>query len=184
MEPAPTESGADWWRRLQALVGVVYPRVHAWDAVNEAMIRHWCEAVGDENPIHTDPAFAAATALGTIVAPPSMLRAWLLPGYGAHRPPGSAQTDATAVRALFAEGGFGGVIGAGAHEEYARYLRPGERLSYSSVLESVSALKQTRQGAGYFYTIRMDVFDQRDEPVSLIRASELAYRPKSGQETA
>jgi len=184
MESAPMESGALWWRQLQAQVGVVYPRVYAWDAVNEAMIRHWCEAIGDENPIHIDPTFAAATMLGTIMAPPSMLRAWLLPGYGGHRPPGSAQADATAVRSLFAEGGFGGVIGVGAHEEYGRYLRPGERLSFSSLLESVSALKQTRQGAGYFYTIRMDVFDHRDEPVGLIRSNELAFRLKSGQETA
>lgn len=184
MEPAPMESLPRWWRQLQAQVGVVYPRVYAWDAVNEAMIRHWCEAVGDENPIHIDPAFAAATALGTIVAPPSMLRAWLLPGYGEHRPSGSPQTDATTVRALFAEGGFSGVIGVGAREEYARYLRPGERLSYSSLLESISALKQTRQGAGYFYAIRMDVFDERSELVGWIRSNELAYRPNSGQETA
>src|SRR5260370_16101171 len=172
MEPATMESGPHWWHQLQALVGVVYPRVHAWDAVNEAMIRHWCEAIGDENPIHTHPTFAAATVLGTIVAPPSMLRAWLLPGYGDRRPPGSAQTDATAVRALFAEGGFGGVIGVGAQEEYRRYLRLGERLSYYSLLESFSTLKQTRQGAGYFYPIRMDVFDQRDDSSGAMRSNE------------
>ena len=177
------ESSARWWRELQAQVGRVYPRVYAWDAVNEAMIRHWCEAIGDENPLYTDATFAATTALGAPVAPPSMLRAWLLPGYGDRRPPGSAQVDATAVRGLFAEGGFRSVIGVGGHEEYRRYLHPGERLSYSSLLESISALKQTRQGPGYFYTIRMDVFNQCEELVGLIRSTELAFQPSSPDAT-
>ncbi|MGH3578629.1 MAG: hypothetical protein ACRDU0_13880, partial [Mycobacterium sp.] len=28
------------------------------DPVNQAMIRHWVEAMGDENPIYTDPVAA------------------------------------------------------------------------------------------------------------------------------
>ena len=28
------------------------------DAVNDAMIRHWCDAMGDENPVYTDVGLA------------------------------------------------------------------------------------------------------------------------------
>ena len=30
------------------------------DPVNQAMIRHWVEAMGDKNPVYTDPEAAAA----------------------------------------------------------------------------------------------------------------------------
>ena len=52
----------------------------AWDAVNQAMIRHWCDAVGDRNPVYTDPAAAAASVHAQIVAPPTMLQAWTMKG--------------------------------------------------------------------------------------------------------
>ena len=32
------------------------------DDVNNAMIRHWAEVMGDENPVYTDEAFAAASS--------------------------------------------------------------------------------------------------------------------------
>jgi uncharacterized protein len=32
------------------------------DAVNEAMIRHWCEALEDRNPIYTDPKTPGASS--------------------------------------------------------------------------------------------------------------------------
>ena len=33
------------------------------------MIRHWCDAVGDTNPVYTDPDAAAKSAHGQIIAP-------------------------------------------------------------------------------------------------------------------
>ena len=48
------------------------PEVGA-DAVNQPMIRHWVEAVGDENPVYTQPEAAKQSVHGEIVAPPVML---------------------------------------------------------------------------------------------------------------
>jgi len=42
------------------------------------MIRHWCDAVGDGNPVYTDREFAAKSVHGGIVAPPTMLQAWTM----------------------------------------------------------------------------------------------------------
>ena len=50
------------------------------DPVNQPMIRHWVEAVGDENPIYTDPDAAAESVHGEIVPPPVMLQAWVMRG--------------------------------------------------------------------------------------------------------
>lgn len=176
---APKDSGS-WWERVQAQIGREYPRVRAWDSVNEPMIRQWCEALGDELPLYT----AGMAGRVRPVAPPAMLRAWLLPGFAGKRPSGGAQADATAVRQLFADGGYSGLIGVESDEELLRDLCPGDRLSYASVLESVSELKRTRLGEGFFFVICMTVFDQRDEAVARIRSRELAYRPISASARA
>jgi acyl dehydratase len=50
------------------------------DPVNQPMIRHWCEAIGDANPVYTDPDAAQRSVHGGIVAPPVMLQAWVMRG--------------------------------------------------------------------------------------------------------
>ena len=68
-------------QQMKAYVGVVQGPVEvAQDAVNEAMIRHWCEAMGDRNPAYLDADAAKRSVHGGIVAPPVMLQAWILGG--------------------------------------------------------------------------------------------------------
>jgi len=52
----------------------------AWDTVNAPMIRHWCEAMGDNNPLYTDSDAARAQGFEGVVAPPAMLQAWTMNG--------------------------------------------------------------------------------------------------------
>ena len=73
--------------KLKQYVGVATgPARIAPEAVNEAMIRHWCEAMGDRNPVYTDPAAAKDSVHGGIVAPPTMMQAWLLRGFAMAEP--------------------------------------------------------------------------------------------------
>ena len=51
------------------------------DPVNEPMIRQWCDAMGDRNPIYWSEDEGAKTLHGGVVAPPTMLQAWILPGF-------------------------------------------------------------------------------------------------------
>src|SRR6476646_807448 len=46
-------------------------------------IRHYAHGIGDDNPLWCDPAYAAATRYGTIIAPPSFVFALnrILSGY-------------------------------------------------------------------------------------------------------
>ena len=51
--------------KLQEYVGVVQgPAEIGPDPVNEAMIRHWCEVLGDRNPIYTIAEAAASRGTG------------------------------------------------------------------------------------------------------------------------
>ena len=45
--------------------------------VERGKIREFADAIGDSNPIYHDPAYAAGTPLGGIIAPPTLLRTFL-----------------------------------------------------------------------------------------------------------
>src|SRR5712691_9144330 len=96
--------------RLQAFVGRPAARPYrARDPVNQPMIRHWCDAVGDADPIYTDPEAAASSRHGGIVAPPAMLQAWTMRGLDR----GPAPAGEYVVGQLFAlldEAGFTSVV--------------------------------------------------------------------------
>ena len=55
-------------------------RRYAQDPVNRPMIRHFVEAMGDENPIYLDGRRPGGPAATGIVAPPPMLSTWLMVG--------------------------------------------------------------------------------------------------------
>src|SRR5437870_13203496 len=87
----------------------------AWDAVNQAMIRHWCDAVGDRNPVYTDSVAAAASVHGQIVAPPTMLQAWTMKGLV---PPPSEGTGALdELYRLLDAAGFTSVVATNCEQE-------------------------------------------------------------------
>ena len=59
---------------LASLVGLpTGPPLLAHSAVNQAMIHHWVEAMGDEDPIYLSDEAARAVGLERAIAPPTML---------------------------------------------------------------------------------------------------------------
>jgi len=162
---------------LQGFVGrAVAPPYRARDPVNQPMIRHWCDAVGDANPVYTDPAAAAASRHGGIVAPPAMLQAWTMRGLD--RSPGPhGEYVIGRVFALLDEAGFTSVVATNCEQEYVRYLRPGDHLTVSGVIESISEEKRTGLGAGHFVTW-LDTFrTEGGEVVGTMRFRVLKFRP-------
>src|SRR5262252_3283904 len=74
-----TQSETTALAAMRALIGEpIGPPSVAPDPVNQPMIRHWAVALQDHNPVYTDPAFAAASRFGDIVAPPLMLQTWTM----------------------------------------------------------------------------------------------------------
>ncbi|MET9695111.1 OB-fold domain-containing protein [Streptomyces sp. NPDC006514] len=115
------------------------------DAVNEPMIRHWCEAMGDANPAYTGP---------DAIAPPTMLQAWTMGGLSGHADRSSAYDE---LLALLDGAGFTSVVATDCEQEYHRSLRPGAAITFDAVIETVSPRKTTKLGTGHFVTTRMDV---------------------------
>jgi uncharacterized OB-fold protein/acyl dehydratase len=145
------------------------------DPVNQPMIRHWCEAIGDDNPIYTDPEAAAQSAHGGVVAPPVMLQAWVMRGIKPRPTSGGNARDE--LMAILDAAGFSSVVATDCEQEYHRYLRPGDHLSMTSTVESISEEKKTALGTGHFITTRSDYLDQRGELVGSMRFRILKFRP-------
>lgn len=115
------------------------------DLVNEPMIRHWCEALGDTNPAYAGP---------EAVAPPPMLQAWTMGGLSGHTGRSEAYDE---LLALLDDAGYTSVVATDCEQEYLRPLRPGDAITFDALIESVSERKTTKLGTGYFVTTRMDV---------------------------
>ncbi|MFI5637557.1 bifunctional MaoC family dehydratase N-terminal/OB-fold nucleic acid binding domain-containing protein [Streptomyces goshikiensis] len=136
----------------------------AKDLVNEPMIRHWCEAMGDTSPAYTGP---------DAIAPPTMLQAWTMGGLSGHSDRSSAYDQ---LLALLDGAGCTSVVATDCEQEYLRPLRPGDSVTFDAVIESVSPRKTTKLGTGHFVTTRMDV-RANGEPAGTHRFRILKYRP-------
>jgi uncharacterized OB-fold protein/acyl dehydratase len=178
-----TERRESLLERLRRFEGVALGEpTPARDPVNQPMIHHWCDAIQDRNPVYTDPEFASRSTHGGIVAPPTMLQAWTMPGY---RPAQARASGAPmGLLQLLDEAGFTSVIATNCTQEYRRYLRPGDHVSVTQAIESVSEEKQTALGAGHFVTQLMTYRDQRGEEVATMRFRLLKFRPRARKAAA
>jgi len=134
------------------------------DLVNEPMIRHWCEAVGDTNPAYRGP---------DAIAPPTMLQAWTMGGLSGHADRSGAYDE---LSGLLDGAGYTSIVATDCEQEYLRPLRPGDRITFDAVIESVSERKTTKLGAGHFITTRMDI-RANGEPAGTHRFRVLKYAP-------
>jgi len=166
-------------RRLQDSVGVERGPYLGWDTCNKAMIRHWCDAMGDSNPVYSDPA-AAATIGGDgagVLAPPTMLQAWTMTGYGNTHPEGSDKRHPLPALELLDSAGYQAVVATNCEQEYFLPISEGDDIKNYSSVESISEQKITALGVGYFVTQLMEYRNQRDEKVGEMRFRILKYKP-------
>ena len=190
---------------LARLVGrAAGPPVLSPDAVNLPMIRHWVEAMGDENPVYLSAEAAQAAGYERLIAPPTMLQAWIMRGLRASvavdeaRAAGERGSEPNDVMmGLLEDEGLTSVVATNCEQHYGRPLMVRDRVLARSVIESISDPKRTGLGTGRFITTRQDyvavpeadvpaapasaeqvqaLFDG-GEPVATMRFRILKYRP-------
>ncbi|WP_369199662.1 bifunctional MaoC family dehydratase N-terminal/OB-fold nucleic acid binding domain-containing protein [Streptomyces sp. PU-14G] len=150
------------------------------DPVNQPMIRHWAEAMGDRNPVYTDERAARATGRSGVVAPASMVQAWTMRGYAATASPAARDTGRggfSELVALLDEGGYTSVVATDSELEFRRELVPGDHIAVQETVESISPEKNTALGAGRFVTTLRTYRDQAGEVVATQRWRTLRFRP-------
>ena len=146
----------------------------ARDPVNQAMINNWVEAIGDANPVYTDPDFAERSVHKGIVAPPAMAQVWTMGGLHWRRGP---QDDPLgAMMKILDDAGFTSIVATNCEQTYHRYLRLGDRVSISTRLVDVTGPKRTALGEGWFVTVQ-NSWSVGDEPVAEMLFRVLKFRP-------
>ena len=177
---------AEFLAQIKAFEGMEIDSLVGPDAVNQAMIRHWVEAMGDANPVYVDPDAAAASVHGEIIAPPVMLQAWTMQGiHGNVREAGVVSSNPqTSLLNLLESQGFVGVVATNCDQEYDRMLHLGDHLMTRSVIDSVSEEKTTGLGIGHFVTTRIEYLTLDGEPVGRQLFRILKFRPGTGKQAA
>lgn len=160
------------------------PPVTGRDPVNEPMIRQWCDAMGETHPAYLDADGAKKTVHGEIVAPPTMLQAWIMDGWAMHEGYDEPKNEQQRLHNLLAKNGYTGVLGTNTEENYERYLRIGERITAQTVIDEISEEKATGVGLGYFITTRTQFKNQDGEELGSMMFRVLRFKPAAQRTTA
>jgi acyl dehydratase len=131
----------------QSFVGRTYPPTAPYE-VGREKIREFAEAVGDPNPVYTDPDAAKALGHADVIAPPTF--------------PFAITYKAAAVVVGDPELGldYSRVVHGDQRFTYTRPVRAGDRLAVTSTIDSVKSL-----AGNDVIEIRGDVHDESGEHV-------------------
>lgn len=146
------------------------------DPVNQPMIHHWVDAIGDKNPIYVDDEAAKAAGHPGIVAPPAMIQVWTMGGLGAGR---SDDDPLSKMMALFDEAGYVGVVATNCEQTYHRYLQPGEQVTIHADITDVVGPKQTALGEGFFINQLITWTVAGGEPVAEMNWRIMKFKPRA-----
>jgi uncharacterized OB-fold protein/acyl dehydratase len=173
---------AAFYEKLESFAGVSTGTQVGHDEVNQAMIRHWVEAMGDQLPIYTDADAAAKTVHGDVIAPPVMLQAWVMRGIAPRPSAGGSKQDE--LMQLLDDAGFSSVVATNCEQEYDRMLHLGDHLRTRSVIDNISEEKATGLGVGHFVTTRVEYETLDGEPVGRQLFRILKFKPGTGRGAA
>lgn len=151
------------------------------DPVNQPMIHHWVDAIGDRNPIYVDAEAAKAAGHPGIVAPPAMIQVWTMGGLGEGR---SDDDPLSKMMALFDDAGYVGVVATNCEQTYHRYLQPGEELAIHAEITDVVGPKQTALGEGYFINQLITWTTADDELVAEMKWRIMKFMPRGEAKSA
>jgi hypothetical protein len=170
---------------LRSYVGrPIAPPTPARDPVNEPMIRQWCDAMGESHPAYLGVESARETIHGEVVAPPTMLQAWVMEGWIMHEGYDTPRNEQHRLHKLLSDAGYTGVLGTNTEEHYERYLKVGDVVTAQTFIDEISEEKATAAGIGYFITTRTVFEDQHGEPLGWMTFRVLKFKPAQAQAVA
>ncbi len=135
-----------------AFVGREYPRCAVYE-VSREKIKEFARAIGDDNPVHTDPAAAKAAGHPDVVAPPTF----------------TTIINLTAINTIVSDPALGLDYSRMVHGDQSfTYHRPvvaGDELVVDATIEAIS-----HRAGNDFITLRAEIRDPAGAPVVTARA--------------
>ena len=175
---------------IQGLVGKEGKPETGADGVCKEMIRHWCEAMEDTNPLYTDEAYAAKSKHGGIIAPPQMVQVWtfrpLWPNGQEMEfrnpellPERELKPNELAVKKLN-EDGYTGTMAVGTSMEFITPMFPGDEVTWRISVANITPEKKTGAGTGHFITFGFRYTNQKDEVICNQTMTVFKFKPPQG----
>ncbi|NQT74697.1 MAG: MaoC family dehydratase N-terminal domain-containing protein [Chloroflexi bacterium] len=158
---------------LKTLIGQEGEPREALDEVCKPMIRHWCAAMQDGNPLYTNEEYAKTSRYGNIIAPPTMMLTYTMP------PLWPPKEDPPHHFEQFLEkldkAGYLGILVTNVSQKYYKPLFVGDRITFTYKVTDMSPEKKTSLGAGYFVTTSFIFTNQKGETVGTQSFTVLKY---------
>lgn len=167
---------------FEALTGHRRGPYNSFNPVSRTQVWQWCAAMGDRNPLYLDDAYRSGAGFDRVVAPPAMMQMWTMRDVNMELAPGSTPESAYAVFDALRERGFPANVAVSYDITFHRLLVEGDRAHHYSSIESISPLKQTAIGEGYFVTEHAQYYDQEQRLYAEARITYFQYRPAEREE--
>lgn len=139
--------------------------------VERGAILLFARAIGDPNPVYSDPEYAAQSEVGDIIAPPTFVQSasHFDPDYSLRPKPGkpwlgSGRTPTGRSSSELADGKMSSALHAEQEFTYYRHLRPGDVLSTSTV----SGREWTKEGRSGTLVFFESITEYRDSKGELV----------------
>ncbi len=173
----------NFYNSLTSEVGSTGKIEVARDRASEPVIRSWCDAMSESNPLYINQDFANDSKYGGIIAPPAMLQVWTMSGLhlGSQFQRDTKDSPSAGVYQLLDEAGFTGVVATNATYHYDEVIKPGDLISASQKLLDISEEKTTAIGIGHFVTTETIYSDDSGKKVGSMEFRVLKFRPGTGK---
>ena len=162
---------------LQSLTGQRLGPYLSFNPVSRVQIWQWCSAMGDRNPLFVDDDYRQGAGYSQALAPPAMMQMWSMRDVNMEHAPGSTQAAPYQVFDTLAEHGFPGNVAVSYDISFHRLLEEGDRAHHYTTIVSISDLKQTALGEGYFVTERAEFLDQHETLFAEALITYFQYKP-------
>ena len=150
------------YEKVAAMVGEEAGPFVAVDEVNKPMIRHWCEAMQDGNPLYNDVEYARESRYGGIIAPPTFI---LTIGFEQIQ----KKMDTLMLHGV-------GRLHGGTELECFQPVRPGDAITASGKIAHVRERGGSKLGKIVFVTFEVSYKNQRQELVAECHQIIIGYK--------
>lgn len=162
---------------IEKYLGIESELTKGSDEVCRPMIRHFCEVMEDANPLYHDEIFAKKEGYEGVIAPPTQVQVYTMNTLWP-KPTRSKNSMELFVEVL-KEHGYSSIVATEQVQEYFEPMHVGDEISYTISVDTVSSLKQTARGPGYFTTFLYKFVNQRDELVCKQSFTILSYEAQA-----
>lgn len=162
---------------LKALTGTRLGPYLSFNPVSRVQVWQWCSAMGDRNPLYLDDDYRNSMGIEKVLAPPAMMQMWTMRDVNMEYAPGSTDEAPYQVFDTLAEHGYPGNVAVSYDITFHRMLEEGDRAHHYHTIASVSDLKQTALGEGFFVTQHAEFLDQDNELFAEALITYFQYKP-------